>query len=191
MFNERLKKLRQNSKLTQQKLALALDLSPGTIGMYEQGRRTPDFDTLVKIADYFDVSTDFLLERVTAKPSKNSIYTSTNELQHIEDLNNNIPTQVRSSIFDIINDMYLILNNNSGFDYDQDTLNTVIDTYKSLNCILLHLINKNVSNCSYGNTTLDKAFNSYSEHKNTISISLDKLFSNCLVNSSSNTNKAV
>lgn len=58
-----LRKLRENKGITQAELGKVLSISPSTIGMYEQGRRSPDYETLKKIADYFGVSTDCLLGR--------------------------------------------------------------------------------------------------------------------------------
>lgn len=63
-FKERLKELRQNARMTQKDLGQALGISSSTVGMYEQGARTPDMDTLESIADYFNVDIDFLLGRV-------------------------------------------------------------------------------------------------------------------------------
>lgn len=63
MFDKRLKLLRNEKDLKQSELADILGVSNSTIGMYEQGRRYPDLDTLQKIADYFDVSVDYLLGR--------------------------------------------------------------------------------------------------------------------------------
>ena len=57
----RLKELRRKKDITQEELAKQLKLSPSAIGMYETGRREPDFDTLQRIADYFRVSTDSVL----------------------------------------------------------------------------------------------------------------------------------
>lgn len=42
-------------------LARALGISPSTEGMYEQGRRTPGLDTLVKTSRLFGVSLDYLV----------------------------------------------------------------------------------------------------------------------------------
>lgn len=62
-MNTILKQLRNERKITQRELATLLNLSPSTIAMYETGQRKPDFQTLQKIADFFDVSTDYLLGR--------------------------------------------------------------------------------------------------------------------------------
>lgn len=56
-----LKDLRIARGLTQIELSKDLQISPSTIGMYEQGRREPDLSTLIKIARYFHVTTDYLL----------------------------------------------------------------------------------------------------------------------------------
>ena len=67
MFAERLKKLRLEADMKQSDLGKLLGVSASTIGMYEQGRRYPDFETLIKIANYFNVSLDFLLGRSDIK----------------------------------------------------------------------------------------------------------------------------
>lgn len=63
IFKDRLKYLRESNNLTQSELSKILDLTPAAIGLYEQGRRFPDLNTLQRIADYFDVSADYLLCR--------------------------------------------------------------------------------------------------------------------------------
>lgn len=60
-FGKTLKELLNLHNLTQKQLAAALDLSPSALGNYIQGSREPDYETLIRIADYFHVSTDFLL----------------------------------------------------------------------------------------------------------------------------------
>ncbi|MCI9235148.1 MAG: helix-turn-helix transcriptional regulator [Anaerotruncus sp.] len=47
--------------MTQQELGKALGISTSTVGMYEQGRRSPDHATLLKICQLFEVSSDSLL----------------------------------------------------------------------------------------------------------------------------------
>ncbi len=59
-FRDRLKTLRQQKDLTQDELAAELDISRSAISMYERGEREPDFETLEKIADYFNVDMNFL-----------------------------------------------------------------------------------------------------------------------------------
>lgn len=59
----RLKELRKEKNISQLKLALDLSMNQNTIRRYETGEREADYKTLIKIADYFNVSIDYLLER--------------------------------------------------------------------------------------------------------------------------------
>ncbi|KIL30477.1 helix-turn-helix domain-containing protein [Bacillus subtilis] len=61
MLGDRLKELRESRKLTQDKLAEILGISRGTYAHYEINKRKPDYDMLIKIADFYGVTTDFLL----------------------------------------------------------------------------------------------------------------------------------
>ena len=62
-FKSVLKILRNSNNLTQDMLAQKLGLSRSAIGMYEKGSREPDYETLEKIADFFNVDIDYLLGR--------------------------------------------------------------------------------------------------------------------------------
>lgn len=59
----RLKELRTKRKISQLKLALDLNMNQNTISRYENIERQADYDTLIKFADYFGVSLDYLLGR--------------------------------------------------------------------------------------------------------------------------------
>lgn len=59
----RLRKLRESKRITQQKLAIDLNLNQNSISRYEKGEREADYRTLIAFADYFNVSIDYLLER--------------------------------------------------------------------------------------------------------------------------------
>ncbi len=62
MISDRLKKLRLESGLTQQQVATELGVSQPNYRRWEAGERIPKHDTLVKLANYFQVSIDYLLE---------------------------------------------------------------------------------------------------------------------------------
>ena len=66
-FGNVLRKLRKQDGLTQTELGKALGLSYSTISMYERGEREPDFETLEIIADYFNVSMDYLHAKESKK----------------------------------------------------------------------------------------------------------------------------
>lgn len=72
MIGQRLHYLRKQKKLTQKKVSQDLGIARSTYSGYENDTRYPDYDTLIKIADYFNVSVDYLLGRAEAtKDSKN------------------------------------------------------------------------------------------------------------------------
>lgn len=59
----RLKELRKKRGISQLKLAMDLNMNQNSISRYESGEREAGYSVLIKIADYFDVSIDYLLER--------------------------------------------------------------------------------------------------------------------------------
>lgn len=62
--------MREKKNISQLKLALDLCINQNSISRYENGQREADYKTLIAIADYFDVSIDYLLER-TDNPKTN------------------------------------------------------------------------------------------------------------------------
>lgn len=63
MFNKRLREVRMQKGLTQQKMADYLNIGLRAYQKYEQGERSPSLECLVSIADVFDISLDYLLCR--------------------------------------------------------------------------------------------------------------------------------
>lgn len=59
----RLKELREQKGVTQLRMSFDLNINQNTISRYESGTRQADYDALVKLADYFDVSIDYILYR--------------------------------------------------------------------------------------------------------------------------------
>lgn len=59
----RLKEIRLKRKLTQKKLAEVIGCSTGAYSKYEVGDREPPLDVLCKLADYYDISVDYLIGR--------------------------------------------------------------------------------------------------------------------------------
>ena len=62
-FPARLREVRKQRKMTQEQLGKRVDVTKVSISCYENGSRTPDVETLEKIADALDVSVDYLLCR--------------------------------------------------------------------------------------------------------------------------------
>ena len=59
----RLKELREKKHMSQTRLAIELNMNQNTLSRYENRQREADYETLIRIADFFDVSLDYLLGR--------------------------------------------------------------------------------------------------------------------------------
>ena len=68
MLGERLKFLRQQTNKTQQQIADKLGITRAAYSHFENDRNQPDSDTIVRLAELFEVSTDYLLGRDEKKP---------------------------------------------------------------------------------------------------------------------------
>ncbi|NEZ46119.1 helix-turn-helix domain-containing protein [Clostridium niameyense] len=73
IVHERIKKERIEKGINQPELAKALNVSKQTVSNWENGKRTPDADTLTKIADFFNCSVDYLLGITDTKNKINTI----------------------------------------------------------------------------------------------------------------------
>lgn len=62
-IGKKLRELRKNEGLTQQQLARALNISRVNYTRYETDASRPDFETLVQIADFYEISLDELFDR--------------------------------------------------------------------------------------------------------------------------------
>jgi transcriptional regulator with XRE-family HTH domain len=62
-YGERIALLREKQSLTQEELANKLGISRAALSHYETSRREPDYETMNKIASFFNVSIDYLLNR--------------------------------------------------------------------------------------------------------------------------------
>lgn len=60
-FGDILRKLIEDRGITQKKLAACLNIAPSTLGNYIQNSREPDYETLKRIAEYFNVTVDYLI----------------------------------------------------------------------------------------------------------------------------------
>jgi transcriptional regulator with XRE-family HTH domain len=110
MLKDRIRELRLSRNLTQEDFANILGVSRPAITKYETGEREPDYQTLIKISDYFGVSLDYLFGRKTQTAinqekliKKLNIYEkfvdaliSEKIIEHKEDLSNDTMNEVTS-----------------------------------------------------------------------------------------------
>lgn len=67
MLPKRLKEIRTEKEKTQQEIANYLGITRPAYTAYESGNRQPDYETLQRLADFFNVTTDFLLGRTDSR----------------------------------------------------------------------------------------------------------------------------
>lgn len=67
MFGNRLKALREDNDMTQEQLSTYLHISRSALSNYENEIREPEFDLLIKFANFFNVSLDYLLCRTNIR----------------------------------------------------------------------------------------------------------------------------
>ena len=80
MLKDRLKELRMEKGKTQKEMAKDLGTTDVSIGRYEAGTREPKTDILNALADYFDVTTDYLLGRTDEKQIKKECFQGVNTI---------------------------------------------------------------------------------------------------------------
>lgn len=84
-FSKRLSMLRKSKGITQQELAEYLNFGYTAISNYESGRNESSFDTLIKIAEFFDVSLEFLLGFDCGKITNKELFFMEKELWDLSD----------------------------------------------------------------------------------------------------------
>lgn len=83
VLGSRLKSLRVSKKLTQADMAHRIAVARTTYAMYEQNKREPDNEILERIADFFDVTIDYLLGRTDVPGPVNRNFNPLDEINHI------------------------------------------------------------------------------------------------------------
>ncbi|MCL2774048.1 MAG: helix-turn-helix domain-containing protein [Oscillospiraceae bacterium] len=81
-FGTHLKEIRLSKNLTQKQLAINIGAGENGVQNYELGRRKPTYDMLIVLADYFDVSIDYLVGR-TDNPDINKSKNNKNKLNDL------------------------------------------------------------------------------------------------------------
>ena len=90
IFSTRLKYIRKNNKKTQQDMANFLNIQRSTYGEYERGKIMPPMDKIQKLADYFDVSVDWLMGNTNFETHDERKKAATD----VEDISRNIKTMI-------------------------------------------------------------------------------------------------
>lgn len=104
MFNgDRLKLLREEKQLTQEELAVIFNVTDATINRYEKNQRQPDTGMLDRFADFFDVSTDYLLGRTEIRNfNKNDLIVAVNRKALSQKIEEDVKKKLRDKIMKVL-----------------------------------------------------------------------------------------
>lgn len=98
----RLAELRKQAGISQRALATALNCSQNMVSQWENGTRDPSTETIKAIADYFKVSTDYLLEReAIAISSEEQNITFSPDFIDLYGIYEKLPRQKRALVFEM------------------------------------------------------------------------------------------
>lgn len=115
-FGSILEELRKDRKMTQKELSEVIYVTTGTISNYENDRYLPDIEKLIMLADYFNVTVDYLLGRVsynlTPDTFEKPIDSSTSIGYFLKEFLN-LSANRQSIIIEIVNDMKMSMLFNS------------------------------------------------------------------------------
>lgn len=86
-FGSRLRQLREDKGLTQEQLGKVLNVKKAAVSKYENETTSPDHATLCKLADFFDVTTDYLLGRTDDPSSRSTQHVNDDEaMEYLDEL---------------------------------------------------------------------------------------------------------
>ena len=108
MFGTRLKELRTAHGFTLRQLGKELDISYSSLSNYENGVQQPNYETLEKIATFFNVRLDYLTGKSDI-PSFNSLVFN-DDIKNIQESYNNAPLIMQEKFSLILDNLYLICN---------------------------------------------------------------------------------
>lgn len=112
-FGERLKNLRKDRHLTQEQFGKVFFLDKSSISRYEKNNQMPENDLLQKIADYLEVSVDYLLGRTDIK-EVNSLDNSPSEIATTSNLNNGLNKKDEKDVEKLLNQTIEALESQEG-----------------------------------------------------------------------------
>lgn len=105
-IGSRLKQLRIEYGILQKDLAEQLNLSQQTISLYESNKRQPDYDTLKTIAEFFNVSTDYILGITNIRETINTLVKESTEYSLGKKFNTYYTSKERIKALEILDNIY-------------------------------------------------------------------------------------
>ena len=112
-----LRKLRKGKELSLKQLGNYLGMSESTISLYENNKREPDIATLLKLADYFDVSVDYLLDRENKKEAPLPIPMLGKDAQKLLDMYGELDKENKEQVMRYVTSLYYVDRANKSAQY--------------------------------------------------------------------------
>lgn len=109
MFGNNLKNLRNEAQINQKSLASQFRVTQATISSWENGRTAPSFEQLIQIADYFDVSVDYLIGRTNI--DNNYVYNPQKDIADILELLQQTDNREREYIYRLLKEYLKVKKN--------------------------------------------------------------------------------
>lgn len=172
MFAEKFKELRESLDINKKNMAKFLNVGPSTVSMWEQDKRTPDKEMLVRIADFFDVSIDYLFGRTNIKNDNEVILKMSTFAQRFKELRlEKNKTQKELATYFNKSDA-LISKYENGKAVPE--FNFLIELSDFFGVSIDYLVGKNDSNNSFKNTEFIDLINNINNFEPEIEIILQK-----------------
>ncbi len=100
---ENLRRIREKKNITQTRLSVDIEVSQELISHYETGKSKPNIETLIKLAEYFNCSTDFLLERTNNPSTIKDLNNADIEINNIIDKYNSLSNENKKHFSNYLN----------------------------------------------------------------------------------------
>lgn len=103
-----LKQLRLERQLTQAGLAQALDVAQTTVSSWERGEKSPDPDTLIRLANFYNVSVDYLLGRENKKETPSPASMLGKDAQKLLDMYGELSAENKDQVMRYVTSIYYV-----------------------------------------------------------------------------------
>lgn len=175
MFGERLKELRLAHGLTLRQLGKEINVSYSSLSNYENGTQQPNFETLEKISEFFQVRLDYLTGK--SDIANFNDYYFYDDLKNIYSAYKNAPQIMQEKFSLILDNIYLICNeiiSSEENTYIIETLQKITNDLLLIQCIAKNdiFINKMTGN----DLGVETAYKNYLCKKNDLNYNIDKFF---------------
>lgn len=175
MFGTRLKELRTAHGFTLRQLGKELDISYSSLSNYENGVQQPNYETLEKIATFFNVRLDYLTGKSDI-PSFNSLVFN-DDIKNIQESYDNAPLIMQEKFSLILDNLYLICNELMMSPNSIQCMELFQNIMHSL--LSIQIIAKKsafVDSAMLDLSDVEKAYKNYLSEKNNLANNLDLFF---------------